>query len=88
MNVFNSHTLEEYKKIGLNCVTLSRELNKEGINEIVKNAGVDTELIVYGNLPIMTTNYCFLGKANHCYPDCGVNCNKDNTYYLKDRLRI
>lgn len=88
LNVFNSHTLEEYRKLGLNCVTLSRELNKEGLGEIIKNAGVDTELIIYGNLPIMAANYCFLGKSNHCYPDCGVNCTKNNTYYLKDHLRI
>ena len=36
----------------------------------------------------MATNYCFLGKTNSCYPDCGVNCNKDNTYYLKDRMGL
>ncbi len=86
LNVFNNHTMEEYKKLGLNCVTLSRELNQEGLNEILKISDIDTELIVYGNLPIMATNYCFLGKTNHCYPDCGVNCQKDYKYYLKDRL--
>lgn len=70
LNVFNNHTMEEYKKLGLNCITLSRELNQEGINEILNTSGIDTELIVYGNLPIMATNYCFLGKTNLCYPDC------------------
>ena len=86
LNVFNNYTMKEYKELGLNCVTLSRELNQEGLNEILHTSNVDTELIVYGNLPIMATNYCFLGKTNHCYPDCGVNCQKNYTYYLKDRL--
>ncbi len=88
LNVFNNHTLEEYKKIGVNQITLSRELNFESLNEILKISNLDTELIVYGNLPIMATNYCFLGKTNFCYPDCGSSCSKNNTYYLKDRLRL
>ncbi len=86
LNVFNNYTMEEYKKLGLNSIALSRELNQDGLNEILQNSNIDTELIVYGNLPIMATNYCFLGKTNKCYPDCGVNCRKDNKYYLKDRL--
>lgn len=86
LNVFNSYTMEEYKKLGLNRITLSRELNQDGLNEILQNSGIDIELIVYGNLPIMVSNYCFLGKTNHCYPDCGQNCKKNDKYYLKDRL--
>lgn len=88
LNVFNNYTLEEYKKIGVNRITLSRELNLDGLNEILKTTNLDTELIVYGNLPVMATNYCFLGKTNYCYPDCGTNCQKENHYYLKDRLRL
>lgn len=86
LNVFNQHTMEEYTKLGLNCVTLSRELNQDGLNEILQTSNIDTELIIYGNLPIMVSNYCFLGKTNHCYPDCGQNCTKISKYYLKDRL--
>ncbi|MCI9178175.1 MAG: hypothetical protein HFJ28_06495 [Clostridia bacterium] len=88
LNVFNNYTLEEYKKIGINRITLSRELNLEGLNEIIKTTNLDTELIVYGNLPVMATNYCFLGKTNYCYPDCGTNCQKNANYYIKDRLRL
>lgn len=86
LNVFNNHTVEEYRKLGLNRITLSRELNQNSLKEILGSTELDTELIVYGNLPIMASNYCFLGKTNHCYPECGVNCTKNNTYYLKDRL--
>lgn len=30
------------------------------------------ELIVYGNLPLMNSNYCLLGKSNKCYPECKI----------------
>lgn len=88
LNAFNNYSLEEYKKLGLNRITLSRELNLDGLNEILKTTNLDTELIVYGNLPVMATNYCFLGKTNYCYPDCQNSCQKNNVYYLKDRLRL
>ena len=86
LNVFNNYTMENYKNLGLSCITLSRELSHQGLNEIITTASTDIELIVYGNLPIMATNYCFLGKTNKCYPDCGVNCKKACTYYIKDSL--
>lgn len=86
LNVFNNNSIDEYKKVGLNRVTLSRELNQETIKEIISNSSIDTEMIVYGNLPLMANSYCFLGKTNKCFPDCGTSCKKDSTYYLKDRL--
>lgn len=86
LNVFNNNTMEEYRKLGLSRITLSRELNQELIKEMLANANIDTEMIVYGNLPLMASSYCFLGKTNKCYPDCGTNCKKNNKYYLKDRL--
>lgn len=86
LNIFNSFSINEYVKLGLNRVTLSRELNKDGLNEILNSSNIDSELIIYGNLPVMATNYCFLGKTNLCYPTCGLNCKKDSTYYLMDRL--
>ena len=86
LNIFNNYSVEKYSDLGLNTVTLSRELNKEAIQEIINNTNAKIELIVYGNLPIMATNYCFLGQTNNCYPECGTNCVKNNTYYLQDRL--
>ena len=44
------------------------------------------ELIVYGSIPVMNSNYCLLGKSNKCYPTCKKLCNSTNKYYLKDRL--
>lgn len=86
LNVFNNNSIDEYRKLGLNMVTLSRELNQSTIKEIASSSSVDTEMIVYGNLPLIASSYCFLGKTNKCFPDCGTNCKKNNTYYLKDRL--
>lgn len=86
LNVFNNTTMEEYRKLGISRITLSRELNQELIKEMLANANINTEMIVYGNLPLMASSYCFLGKTNKCYPNCGTNCKKNNKYYLKDRL--
>lgn len=86
LNVFNNNTMEEYRKLGLSRITLSRELNQELIKEMLANANINTEMIVYGNLPLMASSYCFLGETNKCYPNCGTNCKKNNKYYLKDRL--
>ena len=36
----------------------------------------------------MNMNYCLLGKANKCYPNCDAKCNSCNKYYLKDRLGL
>ena len=88
LNTFNNNTLQEYQKLGLNKITISRELNKDSIKQLSTDSNIEKELIVYGNLPIMAINYCLLGKTNKCYPNCGINCLKNNTYYLRDRLRI
>lgn len=87
LNVFNTHTLEEYRHLGLQCITLSRELNVEDMKDIIQHSNTQIEQIVYGNLPIMANGYCFLGKSNHCYPECERKClSQTYDYYLKDRL--
>ena len=91
LNVFNINTMKEYYKLGLNRVTFSRELSKDAINELTTQADknkIDTELIVYGNLPIMAMSYCLLGKTNKCYPNCGLHCKDSKNYSLKDRLGL
>lgn len=91
LNVFNINTVKEYQKLGLNRITLSRELSKDVINELTAQADkskIETELIVYGNLPIMAMSYCLLGQTNKCYPNCGLYCKNNSNYYLKDRLGL
>lgn len=86
MNVFNQQTAIALKEQGINRITLSAEASKKVINSLLDNPSYQKELIVYGNLPLMTSNYCLLGKANKCYPTCQVFCKNDTSYYLKDRL--
>lgn len=85
LNCFNTKTLMEYKKLGVNRFTLSPELCLEDIHNIA-NCDLPTELIIYGNTPIMTSNYCLLGHSNKCYPNCTMKCRTCSSYYLKDRL--
>lgn len=80
-NIFNNLTANE---LNVDTITLSPELNKNDLQAL--SSIHNTELIIYGNLPLMTSNYCLLGKANKCYSSCEKLCNSDNKYYLKDRL--
>ena len=84
LNIFNNTSLIELLEKNVSTITLSPELNKTDIDNFANN--INTELIVYGNLPVMNSNYCLLGKANKCYPECTKNCVNSNKYYLKDRM--
>ncbi len=88
LNVFNDVSVNGYNRLGLNTITLSPELNKSDIKTICDTVKPKIELIVYGNIPVMTTGYCFLGNSNKCYPDCKSRCEDNCTYYLKDRLGL
>ena len=87
-NVFNSLTINE---LTCDTVTLSPELNDTDLSNILSfdqntNSISKKELIVYGRIPLMNSNYCLLGKTNKCYPSCTHQCNSSNKFYLKDRL--
>jgi putative protease len=84
LNVFNDYTASNLNNLGIKTITLSPELNKFDIQNICK--GLLSELIVYGNLPLMTTKYCLLGCSNHCYPECDKKCLNKHKYYIKDRM--
>lgn len=87
-NIFNNLTINE---LSCNTVTLSPELNETDITNII-NCDNNTssmpkkELIVYGRIPLINSNYCLLGKTNKCYSSCTHQCNSSNKFYLKDRL--
>lgn len=87
MNIYNNYTIEELEKLNISGVTLSPELDKFSCNSF--NSYIKTEAIIYGNLPVMTTNYCVLSHSNFCLGKCNDNCNNTNKeYYLKDRLNM
>ncbi len=86
LNVFNSFSIQDYKKLGLSTITMPLELDKTNLINLANSSCLNTELIVYGNMPLMYCNYCYLSKSNKCYPDCGTKCSLNKKYYLKDRL--
>lgn len=87
-NIYNSYTNDILKKLNIHTSTISPELDKTAIIDLCNNSKINKELIVYGNTPLMTTNYCLLGKSNKCYSSCTNNCLSKNKYYIKDRLGL
>lgn len=90
LNVFNNISINMLKEKNISTITLSPELTKNEILNIetnLTNSNIQNlELIVYGNLPVMTNSYCYLGKSNKCYKECDKKCLKNDKYYLKDRM--
>lgn len=84
LNVVNSASCRELFRLGAKRVTLSYELNKRQMEELVQayldeNDGYPAlEMIVYGRAPMMFTKYCPLKPMNQC----GM-CKK-SSYELKD----
>lgn len=86
LNVFNEFTTEELSNLNINTYTISPELNKQEVINLLESTISQSELIVYGKLPLMTNNYCYLSGSNKCFADCPRLCEKNTNYYLKDRL--
>ena len=86
LNIYNSESINALKNLNLKSFTISPELDEIGIMNLSSTGSLSKDLIVYGNIPVMTTNYCLLGKSNKCYKNCKHQCLTDSKYYLKDRL--
>ena len=56
LNIYNSYAMETVKELELRSVCLSFELTLPQIRDISKS--VDTELLMYGRLPLMLTENC------------------------------
>lgn len=88
LNVYNTHTIDKLKNLGIHKFTPSPELDKNSMLDLCNPTILEKEIIVYGKLPLMHTHYCLLGKSNLCYPECKAKCNSGNKYYLQDRLHM
>ncbi len=86
LNIYNSFSINKLNKLNLSTVTISPELDKFDTNNLQANS--KSEVIVYGKLPVMTNNYCYLGKSNKCYKECDKKCLTNNKYSLKDRMNF
>jgi putative protease len=84
LNVVNAASCYELYRLGAKRVTLSYELNKKQIDDLInayykENDGYPAlEMIVYGKAPLMVTKYCPLKKMNQC-----GSCKRSG-YELKD----
>ncbi len=76
LNIFNSEALRTAQEMGLISAALSFELRFRQIQDIAKC--IDTEIITYGRLPLMTTENCVVKTA-------GGSCSCDNSPQLRDR---
>lgn len=86
LNIYNNHTIDELKKVGVNRVTVSPELDTDNLIDLCNNSSLPTEFLVYGKLPVMHIQYCPLGNSNKCYPTCSMKCKTSNRFYLEDKL--
>lgn len=76
LNIYNSQALRLFKDFGLKSATLSFEMRLEQIRQISKP--LDSELIVYGRLPLMITENCIV--------KCSTGlCNCTNFSGITDR---
>lgn len=79
LQVFNSQTEKEYKRLGFRSLTASFELRLAQIRDLSK--AVDTEMIVYGRLPLMITENCVVKNQYG-------RCVCDNVNQLIDRKGV
>ncbi|SKC43620.1 DUF3656 domain-containing U32 family peptidase [Maledivibacter halophilus] len=87
-NIFNSMAANQMQDLKVKNITLSPELNFNQIKDLVKKISIDCQIIVYGHLPMMITEYCpvnaIVNRDNE--KSCGLCQNKK--YGLKDRYGV
>lgn len=81
LNVFNSYSARKLEELGARGINLSFELNLEEIKQV--NTMLETEVTVYGRLPLMVSEHCPIGSEVKGH----INCNlcQSGRYYLEDR---
>jgi putative protease len=82
INVLNSWTVFSFETYSPSSIVLSPELN---INEIrrIKSPGIPLEVYVYGEIPVMTMEYCPGSGGRECMRKC-LTCDKCEGY-ITDR---
>lgn len=78
LNAYNSETLKTLASLGVCRQTLSFEARLAQLRDMDKQ--METELIVYGKLPLMIFENCAIKSQNNGKCSC-----KDKTTYLTDR---
>ena len=90
LNTFNSYSISLLKDLGVNKIILSPELTKNQINNL-NNTDIELEVIAYGNICVMTSEYCPIGSVDGGFcknKACSKPCLKNTKYFLKDRMNM
>ena len=77
MNAFNSYTMEVLQQAGFLSATASFELRLSQIKAMAKP--IDTEIIVYGRLPLMVSDQCVIKES-------AGRCNCQTPGQMSDRM--
>jgi len=86
LNITNSYTLEEYKKMGFKAVTLSPELNFAQIRDI--NKSINCGIVAYGKTHVMISENCLIRNNSACKVNILNNndsCGFTGNFYLTDK---
>ena len=75
----NNENIRHWESYGAHTVTLSVELSDD---EIQESRGKCLEMVVYGHIPIMTTEQCLIGQYGQCPK---ANQRLEGSYKLTDR---
>lgn len=87
LNLYNSFSLQQMAELGLHGAALSLELNLEQMAEIENMSNFQKEAIVYGRIPVMTSEYCPVGSlegGHNSKNRCNNACLR-GLYRLRDR---
>ncbi|MBI6874625.1 DUF3656 domain-containing U32 family peptidase [Clostridium aciditolerans] len=87
LNIFNSEALDFYKDF-LTGSCLSVELNKKEMKSVAKNAKLPIQILVYGKIELMVSEYCPIGSTfgGKCSTSNCNNACKRGDFVLKDRM--
>lgn len=80
VNIYNPSSLKMLAKLGLKRWVLPIELSKEALSDMQseKPKGVETEVLVYGRLPLAYSARCFTARSHNLPKDnCQLRCLDD-----------
>lgn len=86
LNIFNSKALNFYDNL-LDICALSVELNRKEIKDIIKNADITAQYVIYGKTELMVSQYCPIGSVMGGMSSdkkCNGKC-KSGSFVIKDR---
>lgn len=90
MNVFNIYAVKVLEDLGADTITISVELNKKEIADIVNFYDYRYELVVDDNVVVMTSAYCPYASLTKCDNKSCETCYYNEGYlsYEKDKYHV